>query len=95
MIDADYVPNNIGAKNIKRKLVPFNINMKLVSYNIKMKLNTRLNNRTQGYLSVVFILFPVNLLNYELCLVKLISFLSFETDSVFMVFALTLFGNHP
>ena len=61
----DYVPNNIRANSIKTKLVSNNIKMKLVSNNIKIKPNTRLNNRTHETLFVIFILFPVNLLNYE------------------------------
>ena len=52
----DYVPNNIRANNIKTKLV---------SNNIKIKPSTRLNNRTQKILFVIFILFPANLLNCE------------------------------
>ena len=51
--------------NIKTKLVPFNIKIKSVSYNMKIKPNTRLNNRTQQILSVIFMLFSVNLMNCE------------------------------
>ena len=54
-VNLDYVPNNIRANNIT----------KLVSNNIKIKPNSRLNNRTHEILFVIFILFPVNLLNCE------------------------------
>ena len=56
-IEKDYVPNNIGANNIKMALVPYNIKMKLVSYNTKIESNTRLNNCIHEILSVIFILF--------------------------------------
>ena len=81
--------------------------MKIYSYN--KKTNTGLNNRTRENLSVIFILFSVNLLNCECfwpltLLVKTFIFMFseasfilmlFKTNLVFILFVLMLFGNPP